>query len=308
MTRRDGAAWRCRQARDVGAGTGQRCGAAPGGRHQHHRIPRGHQSSSDLDPPYKHARHYTHSAEPGNLHARLAAHAAGTGALLIQVIREAGRHFPPGPHLARWPHPRTGTEKPPRRAPAVRHLDRAPHASATQRHRPPAAGTHADARAAAAPASPLAYECGAAQARQTVQQQIDAGFSADQIAKAQARILSALVRERLRPEGREEARGSLPAAGGRPVGTCSPPTLLRRSQHVVRFWPSRGQHHDALAMGREALVLCRSLHTVYPGAFRNDLINALSNLLIDLRNLNRNDEAEQTEQELTMLTGEPNNR
>jgi hypothetical protein len=40
-----------------------------------------------------------------------------------------------------------------------------------------------------------------------VQRQIDAGFSADRIAAVQARICAAGIPERLKPEGREEARG-----------------------------------------------------------------------------------------------------
>ena len=47
-----------------------------------------------LDPPYRHARHYTGHAEPGHLAERLAEH--GT-ARLLQVQREAGGSW----HLAR---------------------------------------------------------------------------------------------------------------------------------------------------------------------------------------------------------------
>ncbi len=56
-----------------------------------------------LDPPYKHARHYT-MPHPADLHTRLAAHAAGTGARLMEVVKAAGGSF----RLARtWPGGRT---------------------------------------------------------------------------------------------------------------------------------------------------------------------------------------------------------
>jgi predicted GIY-YIG superfamily endonuclease len=41
-----------------------------------------------LEPPYKHARHYLGEAD--DLDARLAQHAAGQGARLLQVAQEAG--------------------------------------------------------------------------------------------------------------------------------------------------------------------------------------------------------------------------
>jgi hypothetical protein len=68
---------------------------------------------------------------------------------------------------------------------------------------------------AAAPPSPArlpAYDRGAAQARRAVQQQIDAGYSADRIAEVQGRILGAFIPERARAETREEARGYREAA------------------------------------------------------------------------------------------------
>jgi hypothetical protein len=43
-----------------------------------------------FDTPYRHARHYMGFAEQGNLDARLARHAAGRGARLIEVIQQAG--------------------------------------------------------------------------------------------------------------------------------------------------------------------------------------------------------------------------
>ena len=50
-----------------------------------------------LDPPYRHARHYTGHAEPGHLAERLAEHGTARGARLLQVQREAGGSW----HLAR---------------------------------------------------------------------------------------------------------------------------------------------------------------------------------------------------------------
>lgn len=43
-----------------------------------------------LDPPYKHARHYTGWASSGNLGYRLAHHAAGTGANLLRYAAKDG--------------------------------------------------------------------------------------------------------------------------------------------------------------------------------------------------------------------------
>ncbi len=43
-----------------------------------------------LDPPYKHARHYTGWAGPGNLGYRLSHHAAGSGANLLLHAAKAG--------------------------------------------------------------------------------------------------------------------------------------------------------------------------------------------------------------------------
>ena len=50
-----------------------------------------------LDPPYRHARHYTGHADPGHLAERLAEHGTARGARLLQVQREAGGTW----HLAR---------------------------------------------------------------------------------------------------------------------------------------------------------------------------------------------------------------
>jgi hypothetical protein len=50
-----------------------------------------------LDPPYRHARHYTGHADPGHLAERLAEHGTARGARLLQVQREAGGSW----HLAR---------------------------------------------------------------------------------------------------------------------------------------------------------------------------------------------------------------
>jgi hypothetical protein len=65
------------------------------------------------------------------------------------------------------------------------------------------------------------------------------------------------------------------------------------------------RHRDALAVGREALTLYRRLHTAHPDVFYNDLVNALRSLVVDLHNLGIDEEAEQVERELGMLTGNP---
>lgn len=43
--------------------------------------------------PYAHAKHYIGYASPGHLDSRLEEHRRGTGARLMQVIREAGIDF-----------------------------------------------------------------------------------------------------------------------------------------------------------------------------------------------------------------------
>jgi predicted GIY-YIG superfamily endonuclease len=43
-----------------------------------------------FDEPFGHARHYLGYASPGNLHARLAHHAAGSGANLLRHVAKAG--------------------------------------------------------------------------------------------------------------------------------------------------------------------------------------------------------------------------
>jgi hypothetical protein len=161
-----------------------------------------------LDPPYKHARHYTGHAEPGRLRARLAAHAAGTGARLMQVVKAAGGSF----RLARTlPGSRTrerelkDRHEAPRLCPIC-----TPHplpALAENSRRSQPARKPEPAAAPSPPVRPPAYDRGAATARRAVQQQIDAGFSADRIAEVQGRIIAAFIPERARAEGREEARG-----------------------------------------------------------------------------------------------------
>jgi hypothetical protein len=158
-----------------------------------------------LDPPYKHARHYTGSAAPGRLHARLAAHAAGTGARLMEVVKAAGGSF----RLARtWPGGRTRERElkarhdAPRLCPICTPHPRPAQANGTVR---PAPAPMPPAQAPQ-PQRPPAYERGAATGRRAVQRQIDAGFSADRIAAVQARICAAIP-ERAGPEAREEARG-----------------------------------------------------------------------------------------------------
>jgi hypothetical protein len=126
----------------------------------------------------------------------------------MQVIKEAGGTF----RLARtWPGGRSRERELKNRRDAPRLCP------ICTEHPKPAQGKYAQRQRpvrAPAPAPQLsqsarlpAYERGAASARRLIQQQIDAGFSGDRIAEAQARILSALIPERLRPEGREEARG-----------------------------------------------------------------------------------------------------
>jgi hypothetical protein len=161
-----------------------------------------------LDPPYKHARHYTGFAAPGNLHARLAAHAAGTGARLMEVVKAAGGSF----RLARtWPGSRTrerelkARHEAPRLCPICTPHPFPARTSPTGRQAP--ARTPQAPTPVPPPARQPAYERGAATARRAIQQQIDAGFPADRIAKVQARIIGVLVPERAGPEGREEARG-----------------------------------------------------------------------------------------------------
>jgi hypothetical protein len=161
-----------------------------------------------LDPPYKHARHYTGHAEPGRLHARLAAHAAGTGARLMQVVKAAGGSF----RLARTlPGSRTrerelkDRHEAPRLCPICTPHPMPASADNTRHNRP--AGKPEPAAAPPKPARPPAYDRGAELARRAIQQQIDAGFSADRIAEIQGRIIAAHIPERARAEGPEEARG-----------------------------------------------------------------------------------------------------
>ncbi|MFI6959668.1 hypothetical protein ACIBJI_40155 [Nocardia sp. NPDC050408] len=57
----------------------------------HQSSPQGTVYLLHFDQPYKHARHYT--GWTSDLHARLAEHAAGRGARLMSVIKEAGIGF-----------------------------------------------------------------------------------------------------------------------------------------------------------------------------------------------------------------------
>jgi hypothetical protein len=60
-----------------------------------------------FDRPYRHVRHYAGHA-PKGLRARLAQHRAGTGAVLLAVLNEAGI----GWHVACWwPDPDGGIER-----------------------------------------------------------------------------------------------------------------------------------------------------------------------------------------------------
>lgn len=82
-----------------------------------------------FDRPYKHARHYTGWTPDGNLDARLAAHKAGRGARLTQVVAQAGI----GWTLARtWPGDRTRERQLKRQGGASR---RCPICHPPKRHR-----------------------------------------------------------------------------------------------------------------------------------------------------------------------------
>ena len=78
-------------------------------------------------------------------------------------------------------------------------------------------------------------------------------------------------------------------------------TLIAYGVHLTE----QGRHRDALAMDREAVELYRSLQAAHPNVFHDDELEALKNLVIDLRNLNLNDEAEQIERDISTLTNEP---
>ena len=86
-----------------------------------------------FDKPYKHARHYTGTSESsGSLKARLARHARGDGARLLEVVHAAGITW----QLARtWDGPRALERRIKRQGGASRHCplclaggaSRAPH-------------------------------------------------------------------------------------------------------------------------------------------------------------------------------------
>jgi len=157
-----------------------------------------------LDPPVAgHAGHYLGSA--ADLHRRLAQHGTGEGARLLEVqVKERGGTF----RLVRtWPggreveHRLKNGHQGNRLCPDCRPWTRRgmlPEPS----HRP-----QKPSEPAARPERPPPYERGAAMARRLIEQQIAAGFSADRIAEIHARITSALCRERMKPEAREEAQG-----------------------------------------------------------------------------------------------------
>jgi hypothetical protein len=64
-----------------------------------------------------------------------------------------------------------------------------------------------------------------------------------------------------------------------------------------------GRDQDALTVDREAVALYRQLHARYPGRYRDALATALRHLVIDLRTLNLDAEAEQVEREAAELAG-----
>src|SRR6266536_910291 len=121
-----------------------------------------------------------------DLAARLAKHEDGRGARLLEVIKDAGL----GWTLARtWPGDRKRERQLKNQGGASRHCPKCgvrPRLGARRAREalePPESACSPEPEAALPkPARPPAYERGAAQARLSVQQQIDAGFPADRIA------------------------------------------------------------------------------------------------------------------------------
>ncbi len=146
-----------------------------------------------------------------DLDARLAEHAAGRGARLLEVVKAAGI----GWTLARtWAGTRTRERQLKNQGGASRHCPecgvRPRDGRCRAREAPELAESACQPENPApppAPERPPAFERGAAQARRAVQQQIDAGFPADRIAVVQGRIFAAVIAERAGTEGREVARG-----------------------------------------------------------------------------------------------------
>ena len=156
-----------------------------------------------LDPPYKHAGHYQHSA--ADLDQRLAQHGTSEGARLLEVqVKERGGPF----RLVRtWPGGR-----------GVEHQLKDGHQGNrlcpdcrpwTRRGMLPEPGRRPQKprQPAPKPERPPAYERGATEARRLIEQQTAAGFSADRIAQVHVRVISGQRAERMTPEACEEAQG-----------------------------------------------------------------------------------------------------
>jgi hypothetical protein len=170
-----------------------------------------------------------------DLAGRLAEHAQGRGARLLEVVREAGI----GWRLARtWEGGRDRERQLKNQGGASRccpecgvkpRVPRQPHLAAV-----------AARPKQASPPGPLprppAYERGAVTARWAVQRQIAAGFSAAQITEIQGRITGAVIPERLTAESREEARGYQETAialieAHRTAESTQSTTAARAAQH-----------------------------------------------------------------------------
>lgn len=145
-----------------------------------------------LDPPYRHARHYTGWSE--RLPGRLEEHRTGRGARLLQVAIAAGGTF----HLVRtWPGgpDRERAIKDRREAPSLCPIcTPSPRPVAAGRSGVPAAAKPAPrpaGRAAGQTANPYlcGEEMGTQMARQFLQGQLAAGRTAAQIATAHDRII-----------------------------------------------------------------------------------------------------------------------
>jgi hypothetical protein len=180
------------------------------------------------------ARHYigwTH-----DLAGRLAEHALGRGARLLEVVRDAGISW----RLARtWEGGRDRERQLKNQGGASRccpecgvkpRPPRQPHTATTQAVPQPAPVPGPEPQ-------PPAYERGAARAQRAIHSQIATAFSATQIAEIHERITGALLPERLTTESREEAHGYSQTATAliqahRAAQTTQPTTTAARAaQH-----------------------------------------------------------------------------
>ena len=150
------------------------------------------------------ARHYIGWTR--DLAGRLAEHAQGRGARLLEVVREAGI----GWRLARtWEGGRDRERQLKNQGGASRCCPECGvKPRALMQPRPAASAARPKQSSLPDPLPrPPAYERGAVKARWAVQRQIAAGFSAAQIAEVQERITGGVIPEWLTAESREEARG-----------------------------------------------------------------------------------------------------